>query len=95
MSAVAVAAGVDRQVLYNNPAVKSALEQAAANLGLEAYEKPEQQATPARDLRDQRILKLEQENASLRAENLDLRRRVRQLEHVEAHMIETGRRVAR
>jgi hypothetical protein len=93
MSAIALAAGVDRQVLYKNPAAKAAIEEAAARLGLGAFEpRPEQSV---RDLRDQRILKLEQENAALKAENSDLRRRLRQLEHVESHIAETGRRVAR
>ena len=94
MSAIALAAGVDRQVLYKNPACKAAVEDAAARLGLEAYERRE--APPQEpDFRDGRILKLEQENAALRAENLDLRRRLLRLGHVEAHMADTGRRTAR
>ena len=46
-------------------------------------------------------MQLEQANASLRAENgalraerNRLREQLRRLEHVEAHMVETGRRVA-
>jgi Family of unknown function (DUF6262) len=93
MSAIALAAGVDRQVLYKNPAARVAVEEAATRLGLEAFEPRATQ--PVRDLRDQRILKLEQENASLKAENSELRRRLRQLEHMESHMAETGRRVVR
>lgn len=93
VSAVAVAAGVDRQVLYKNPAAKAAIEEAASRLGLDAIEaRPE---AAVRDQRDQRIQRLEQENAALRAEAIELRRRVRQLQHVEDMMIETGRRVAR
>ena len=93
MSVIALAAGVDRQVLYKNPAVKAAIEESAARLGLDVYEPHTDQAV--RDLRDQRILQLEQENAAFKAENSDLRRRLRQLEHMESHMAETGRRVVR
>ena len=94
ISAIALAAGVDRQVLYKNPAAAAALAEAVALLGLAPPQRQEPQVA-ARDGRDQRILKLEQENAALKAENLDLRRRVRRLEHVESHMVETGRRTAR
>lgn len=93
MSAIALAAGVDRQVLYKNPAAKACIEEAASRLGLEVYEA--RSAAPTRDLRDQRIHKLEQENAALRAEALHLRRRLRQVQHLEDHMVETGRRVVR
>lgn len=95
MSAIAMAAGVDRQVLYKNPAVRAAIEQAAGNLGLDAYERRQEQAPGGPDRRDQRILKLEQENAALRAENIELRRRLRTVEHVEEHMVATGRRTVR
>lgn len=95
MSAIAMTAGVDRQVLYKNPAVRAAIERAASDLGLGAYERRQEQAASGPDRRDQRILKLEQENAALRAENIELRRRLRTVEHVEAHMVATGRRTAR
>ena len=94
MSAIALACGFDRGVLYSNADAKVAIEQAAESLGLAAYEAP-QERSPADDHRDRRIMKLEQENATMRAENIELRRRLKQLEHVEAHMIETGRRVVR
>lgn len=95
LSVIALACGFDRGVLYTNAAAKSAITAAAARLGLEAFEQRAPESVCAPDPRDQRILKLEQENAALRAENIDLRRRVKRLEHVESHMAETGRRVAR
>ena len=41
-----------------------------------------------------RVDKLEQENAALRAEVAGLRERLRRVEHVETHMVETGRWVS-
>lgn len=103
MSAIAIACGFDRNVLYTNAQAAHALEEAVARLGLEL---PSQEhAAPrtiadAADHRDRRILQLEQANASLKAENGALRAernalrdRLRRFEHIEAHMVETGRRV--
>jgi hypothetical protein len=98
-SAIALACGFDRQVLYKNPAAKELFDKAVRELGVERAadhgklddEKPVTHSDP----RDQRILKLEQENAALRAERADLRARLRRLEHIEELMVETGRRVAR
>ena len=92
VSAVALACGFDRAVLYQNPAARQLLKEAAARLGLDA--KVSAWDAVAVDLRDQRILKLEQENANLKAEIFELRRNLRRLEHVEEIMIETGRRVS-
>ena len=105
VSAIAIACGFDRNVLYTSAPAMRVLEEAVARLGLEL---PGQQRTPAGqdtaavDHRDRRILQLEQANSSLKAENgslrterNDLRERIRRLEHIEAHMVETGRRVAR
>jgi len=98
-SAIALACGFDRQVLYKNPAAKELFDKAARELGVERaadHEKFDSEKPVARsDPRDQRILKLEQENASLRAERADLRARLRRLEHIEELMVETGRRAAR
>lgn len=98
LSAIAIACGFDRQVLYKNPAAKSLLEEAAAKLGEpepstgseDAEEKPEQRT----DRRDRRIMQLEQQNASLRAENQTLRERLRRLQQLEEIMVRTGRRAA-
>jgi hypothetical protein len=92
-SAVALACGFDRAVLYQNPGARQMLHEAAAKLGLDAQVSTREAVSV--DLRDQRILKLEQENATLKAEVFELRRNVRRLEHVEEIMVETGRRVSR
>jgi hypothetical protein len=91
-SAVALACGFDRAVLYQNPGARQMLRQAAARLGLDAQVASRKAVSV--DPRDQRILKLEQENANLKAEVFELRRNLRRLQHVEEVMIETGRRVS-
>lgn len=94
VSAVALACGFDRAVLYQNPAAKRELAEAAARLGLDGMaERPAEAG--ATDPRDERIRRLEQQNAALLAENHDLRRQLTRLRHIEEHMAETGRRVAR
>lgn len=45
----------------------------------------------AKSQADQRVKALEEQNAALRAENRELRDRLRQLEHVDAHLAATGR----
>ena len=98
-SAIALACGFDRQVLYKNPAAKELFDKAVRELGIEPaadHDKRDDEKPVAHsDTRDRRILELEQENASLRAERADLRARIRRLEHIEELMVETGRRVAR
>lgn len=98
VSAIALACGFNRQVLYVNEAAKALLADAVAKGGFvreeaagdgEADEKP----VTRTDRRDRRIHRLEQENAALKAENAGLRERLRRLEHVETVMM-TGRRVA-
>lgn len=94
ISAIALACGFDRQVLYKNPAAKQLLDGAVQRLGLVETDGDEKPVIRS-DRRDQRILTLEQQNASLRAENAGLREKLRRLEHVEEIMIDTGRRVSR
>lgn len=99
VSAVALACGFDRQVLYKNPSAKEMLSEAEARLGLDRGDgedaaEDEKPAVRTPDQRDRRIHKLEQENAALRAEATGLRERLRRLRHVEEHMTETGRWVA-
>jgi hypothetical protein len=91
-SAVALACGFNRAVLYQNPAARQLLQEAAAKLGLDA-EVVARKASPV-DLRDHRIQKLEQENANLKAEVFSLRRTLRKVEHIEEIMVETGKRVS-
>lgn len=96
VSAIALACGFDRQVLYKNPGAKALLASAVTDLGLAGENvggaDPEHAAP---DQRDRRIQRLEQENAALRAEAAGLREKLRRLEHVEEHMSETGRYVTR
>ena len=91
-SAVALACGFDRVVLYQNPAAREMLRQAATTLGLDAQVSSRRAVSV--DPRDQAILKLQQENANLKAEVFELRRRLRRLEIIEEVMIETGRRLS-
>lgn len=99
VSAVALACGFDRQVLYKNPAAKGMLAEAEAALGLDrggggSQDEDEKPTVRSPDQRDRRIHKLEQENAALRAEVVGLRERLRRVRHVEQHMTETGRWIA-
>jgi hypothetical protein len=95
-SAIALACGFNRQVLYVNEGAKALLDEAIAGAGLgEGLEQAGGDDKPVTrsDKRDRRIHQLEQANAALRAENHGLRERLRRLEHVEAVMM-AGRRVA-
>jgi hypothetical protein len=92
-SAIALACGFDRQVLYKNPAAASLLQEAWAGASaVDAAEDPK--PVPRTDRRDRRIMSLEQENASLRAENSGLREKLRHLQQVEEIMVGSGRRVS-
>lgn len=98
MSAIALACGFNRQVLYVNEHAKDLLAKAIETAGLtkgSAQDGEEDDAKPEQrsDRRDRRIHKLEQENAALKAENDGLRRQLKRLEHVESVMM-AGRRVA-
>ncbi|MFF9548481.1 hypothetical protein [Methylobacterium fujisawaense] len=98
-SAIALACGFNRQVLYVNEGARALLEEAVvrcgpAGAGTEEADGDGDDKTVSRtDRRDRRIHQLEQANAALRAENHGLRERLRRLEHVEAVMM-AGRRVA-
>jgi hypothetical protein len=97
LSAVAVACGFDRQVLYKNPAAKALVDAAVAGLGRTVEidpAQPDEKPEPRSDRKDRRIMQLEQQNASLMAENQSLRERLRKLEQIEEVMVQTGRRVA-
>lgn len=95
VSAIAMDCGFDRQVLYKNPGAKRLLAEAVAELGIDAPEPAEAASEiPKADRRDRRIQRLEQENAALRAELTELREQTRRLQHVETHVVETGRFVS-
>lgn len=96
MTALAAACGFDRQVLYKNPGVRAHLEAAALNqtLCIPESRHSTERSGDADDARLQaRILQLEQRAVALGAENAELRRRLRQYEHIEEHLLETGRRI--
>jgi len=94
LSAIALACGFDRQVLYKNSAARELLRKAAEEFNLEETgDVPEQEGDTEKRLLKARILQLEQRNAALKAENDGLRRKLRQYTHIEEHMVETGRRV--
>lgn len=95
MSAIALACGFDRQVLYKNPAAVALIDAVVARTPpsvVDVADDPDEK--PKTDRRDNRIMQLEQQLAAARAENAGLRDRLRRLQHVEDHVVETGRRVA-
>jgi hypothetical protein len=91
-SAIALAAGIDRQSLYKNPRCRALLEAAAQEMGLAPISAREPGA-PKDDGKDRRIQALEAQVATLTAEVHGLRRQLTQYSHIEAHMTATGRRV--
>jgi AcrR family transcriptional regulator len=91
-SAIALAAGVDRQSLYKNPHCRALLEAAAQEMGLAGIEARDV-AQSKDDAKDRRIQTLEAQLASLTAEVHGLRAKLAQYGHIEAHMAATGRRV--
>ena len=93
VAAVALASGVDQQSLYKNPKCRELLEQAAQELGLQAIEARATGPTTTDDAKIQRIQVLEAQVSTYKAEIEGLRRELRRFDHIEKHMIETGRRV--
>ncbi|MBP1625925.1 MAG: hypothetical protein H6Q00_400 [Holophagaceae bacterium] len=91
-SAIALAAGIDRQSLYKNPHCRALLEAAAGEMELCGIgtHKP---TSSMDDGKDQRIQTLEAQIATLTAEVYGLRAKLAQYGHIEAHMVTTGRRV--
>lgn len=90
ISAIAVASGVDRQVLYR-PEAREMITQAVAEKGLGMPDQPRpgtEGDVPAWALR--RIHELEQQLTVARVENQDLRRRLRSYEALDRHLAETG-----
>lgn len=86
-TAVATACGFNRETFDQNARFEKRLIQAVDDLGLEP---PKSMETPARDNGEKaRITALEQQLASLRSENLELRHKVARYEHLTL----TGRRV--
>lgn len=92
ISALAEACGFDRGVLYTNPECNRLLRSVLEERGLSGLaERDEDQADERRRILEHRVNQLEQRNAALMAENEELRAKVRQLEHIEDHVVATGR----
>ncbi|WP_242218831.1 hypothetical protein [Shinella zoogloeoides] len=88
-TAVATACGFNRETFDQNARFEKRLMEAVEDLGLEPPKSAETPAT-TRDSGDKaRITALEQQVASLRSENLELRHKVARYEH----STQTGRRV--
>ncbi|MBB4585578.1 hypothetical protein GGE50_001444 [Rhizobium leguminosarum] len=86
-TAVATACGFNRETFDQNDRFKDRLMLAVKDLGLEPQKAPDQ---PPRDGGDKaRVTILEQQLASLRGENYELRRKLARYEHSTV----TGRRV--
>jgi len=92
VSAVAEAAGIDRQTLYKNPLARQLLEEAVAQKGLRGIEARDDQGDTQIARLEQKVTELEQKNSTLIAENWELRRELSKFQHVEM-MMEEGKRV--
>ncbi|MCQ1572094.1 hypothetical protein NFO65_15280 [Neorhizobium galegae] len=93
-TAVASACGFNRETFTQNDRFNDRLAQGVTDLGLEEKKSPADSSKtmeiPKRDTVDKtRITQLEQQLASVRSENLELRRRLARYEHATS----TGRRV--
>ena len=90
ISAIAVAAGLDRQVLYR-PEARAMIAQAVDRVGLGM---PDQHLGPAADAvpawATQRIKSLEERLTVAKAEARDLREKLRRYEHLERHLGDSG-----
>ena len=90
ISAIALAARVDRQVLYREDAKALVVAAVAAKgLGMPDQQRTVGTTTPA--WATQRIKDLEERVAVVKAENRDLRDRLHRFTHLEQHLEETGR----
>jgi hypothetical protein len=101
ITAIAEAAGVFRNVFYTNAGVKRLLADFIGGVG-EGSERPTGVAHAERqlDIKDRRILQLEQQLASVKAETEELRRRLVAAEQklarykvIEEEVLQAGRRV--
>lgn len=88
-TAVANACGFNRETFDQNPRFEKRLIKAVEDLGLEQPESAETPTATRNSSEKARITALEQQLASLRSENLELRHKVSRYEHSTL----TGRRV--
>lgn len=93
MTAIAEAAGVDRQALYRNPEAARLLEEAAAEKGLKGIEPRDDAEDGKSVVLERRITSLEQRNAALFAENAELRRQLKAYGVVEDLMTQGKRAI--
>lgn len=96
-SAIALAAGFNRQTLYNNPAASALLEDAVRDIGLEGDTKvvaDDKAAHMQRQMgkRDRRIQQLEEMLDARTAEVRELKEKLRQYSLMEEIMTANGRR---
>ncbi|MFB9270060.1 DUF6262 family protein [Bradyrhizobium erythrophlei] len=89
ISAVALGAGVDRQLLYRQEA-REMIAQAVQQKGLSmpSQKKNAQAEIPA--WASQRILQLENQLTAARVEAHELRNRLQRYEHIDRHLTSTG-----
>ncbi len=92
ISAVALACGFNREVIYQNPHCRVLLQEAAKTIGLRGVECRDEQDEAGKVQLERRLTQLEQQNSSLVAEVFELRRKLDQLRHIE-EMLEEGKRV--
>lgn len=103
VSAVAVACGFDRQILYKNRNARALIEAAVRAKGLTGIEEagadgagndPPETMVPMSRLRDEqrRVALLERRLSEMTARNSALRARLRQQCLIEEHLIAAGRR---
>jgi hypothetical protein len=95
LSAVALACQFDRAVLYNNPGCRLMLEKAVSQKGLEGIvpRGADDRGDEAKVRLERRVHDLEQQNAALKGEVLELRAQLSAIPIIEEHIAETGRRI--
>jgi D-serine deaminase-like pyridoxal phosphate-dependent protein len=92
VTAIAIAAGLDRQVAYKNAECRRLIQEAAQTKGLRGIEATPVQVSDVGQARlERRVSELERANAVLLTEVGELRARLRRYAHIEAHLVETGR----
>lgn len=89
ISAISVASGLDRQVLYR-PEAKAMIQQAVTRIGLRMPEQARVGADEVPSWASRKIHQLEQRLAAAQVENNELRKRLRSYAAIESFMQETG-----
>ena len=92
VTAIAEACGFDRGVLYQNPTAKKMLAEAVEMKGLKGTEVRAEKADMDRLVLENKVASLESKNSALVAEVYELKRKLKQLQHVEIAMMQ-GKRV--